>query len=225
MKGILFDLDGTLLDIDGEAFLERYLDALAPYLRPDMDPDAFRGKVMAAALPLITSDHLQGTVGDTFRAALADRLELPAAEVADGQRRLDSALGDVVAIPHAPRTTARLCVDAALDAGMRCAVATTPIYRPAVIHRRLTWAGLADYPWALVTTSENMHSCKPSPGYFREAAAKLGLQPADCIMVGDDPYQDGPSDEAGMRFHLVQGEAGWAELLVELAAQRVPMWS
>jgi FMN phosphatase YigB (HAD superfamily) len=222
VKAILFDLDGTLLDIDGEAFLERYLDALAPHLRPDMDLDAFRAKVMAAALPLLTAERLPATVGQTFRSALAQRLELSPAQVADGQLRLDSHLSLLAAIPHARIPAAAACVEAAMGAGLVCAVATTPIYRPAVIRRRLGWAGLAERSWSLVTTSENMSACKPSPGYYREAAAKLGLPPEECVMVGDDPYQDGPAVEAGMRFHLIPpGRAGreaWDELLAEIGA-------
>jgi FMN phosphatase YigB (HAD superfamily) len=222
VRGLLFDLDGTLLDIDGDAFLERYLEALAPHLCPDMDGEAFRAKVMAAALPLLTAERLPASVGDTFRAALAERLGLSRAEVAAGQARLDAHLSCLGPIPHARVPLAGACVDAAMAAGLACAVATTPIYRPPVIRRRLSWAGLAKRPWTLVTTSENMSACKPSPGYFREAAAKLGLPPAECVMVGDDPYQDGPAAEAGMRFHLIPpggtpaAQLAWTSLLDEI---------
>ncbi len=229
MRGVLFDLDGTLLDIDGDAFLERYLDALGPQLRPDLDLEAFRARVMAAALPLLTAERLPATVGDTFRSALALRLGLSQGAVAAAQARLDARASLLGAIPHGRVPVAITCVDAALGAGLVCAVATTPIYGPAVIRRRLGWAGLARRPWALVTTSENMRACKPSPGYFREAAAKLGLPPEECVMVGDDPYQDGPAAEAGMRFHLIPpGQAGlpaWQELLAEIDGGRRAAWS
>ncbi len=226
MRGVLFDLDGTLLDIDGDAFLERYLDALGPHLCPDLDPEAFRARVMAAALPLLTAERLPATVGDTFRGALAAHLGLSPEAVAAAQSRLDAQPAGLAAIPHGRVPIAATCVDDALEAGLRCAVATTPIYGPAVIRRRLGWAGLAGRPWALITTSENMRACKPSPGYFREAAAKLGLPPEECVMVGDDPYQDGPAAEAGMRFHQIppggDGLPAWQALLAEIGGGRRP---
>ncbi|AQS55618.1 hypothetical protein [Novibacillus thermophilus] len=39
MKAILFDLDGTLLPMDTDAFLHQYLKALAAHVKHIFDPD------------------------------------------------------------------------------------------------------------------------------------------------------------------------------------------
>lgn len=49
--------------------------------------------------------------------------------------------------------------------------------------------GLADLLDELLYTSDLPHS-KPHPSVFREAAARLGVAPQDCLMVGDRPFDD-----------------------------------
>jgi len=209
---VLFDLDGTLLQIDGEGFLDAYVDALCAAWRPD-DPEAFRRAVMAAAVPIF-APHPDRSNGEVFRAHLGAHLGLDAREVrrriADYHR---SGLPEL-RFPARPLPEARRCVLRCLDLGLRVAVATTPIYMPEVVRLRLRWAGLADIPWDLVTHSENMRRCKPDAGYFAEAAALLHLPPGACVMVGDDPLQDGPARRAGMEALLRAGSGspGWESL-------------
>lgn len=60
----------------------------------------------------------------------------------------------------------------------------------------------------LITTYENMHSCKPSPRYYLEIAEKIGRKPNECIMVGNDADADiVPAMKAGLRtFYLARGD-------------------
>lgn len=220
-QAVLFDLDGTLLDIDGEGFLDAYVEALTAFWAP-ADADAFRRAVMAAAVPIFTP-HPDQTNGQVFRAHLAGHLEISAEEVASRMVAFHAAGFPGLAFPARALPAARRCVTRCLDLGLRVAVATTPIYMPEVVRLRLSWAGLADLPWDLVTHSENMRRCKPDAGYFAEAAELLELAPGACVMVGDDPLQDGPARRTGMTALLRAGNGtpGWdnldevAELLAE----------
>lgn len=217
LEAVLFDLDGTLLDIDGEGFLDAYVDGLIGTWGPP-DPEAFRRFVMAASVPIF-APHPAATNGEVFRAHLAAHLGITPEDVwrriADYHDRGFPGL----AWPARPLPAARRCVRDCLDLGLRVAVATTPIYLPEVVGLRLRWAGLDDLPWDLVTHSENMHRCKPDPGYFAEVAELLGVPPAACVMVGDDAMQDGPARQVGMDVLLRAGNGlpGW-EGLDELPA-------
>jgi len=77
------------------------------------------------------------------------------------------------------------------------------------VEHRLEWAGVLDFPYALITTYENMHNCKPSPRYYLEIAEKIARKPEECIMVGNDAEADiAPAAKAGMRtFYLACGDA------------------
>jgi FMN phosphatase YigB (HAD superfamily) len=75
--------------------------------------------------------------------------------------------------------------------------------REAIDHR-LAWAGLADLPDdVLVTSYETSTACKPWPEYFAEVARGLDVEPADCLMVGDDAALDLGSRGAGMKCWLL----------------------
>ncbi len=211
-SAVLFDLDGTLLDIDGEGFLDAYVEALTAWWRP-AEAGAFRQTVMAAAVPIF-SRHPGRTNGAVFREHLGLHLDLGPEEITARLNRfhreeLAALRGTARALPDA-----RACVRHCLELGLRIAVATTPIYMPEVIALRLQWAGLADLPWDLVTHSELMESCKPHPAYFSEVAAHLGIDPRACVMVGDDALQDGPAEQIGMGVLLraADGGPGWCRL-------------
>ena len=49
--------------------------------------------------------------------------------------------------------------------------------------------GLADLLDVLVYTSDLPHS-KPHPSVFKHVAARLGVAPAECLMIGDRPIDD-----------------------------------
>jgi len=57
-----------------------------------------------------------------------------------------------------------------------------------------------------ITTFEVMEGCKPSPHYFRQIAAMIGCDPAECLMVGDDRASDMPAADVGMRTFYVGGD-------------------
>lgn len=68
--------------------------------------------------------------------------------------------------------------------------------------KRLPFIGLFD---AVVVGGDDMVKTKPSPESFLFAASKLGLNPEECVMVGDKPFTDiKGAKAAGMRTILVK---------------------
>jgi HAD superfamily hydrolase (TIGR01549 family) len=89
-------------------------------------------------------------------------------------------------------------------------IATNPLYPAAAVYQRLAWAGLPDNPesYALVTHSENMHFTKNSAAYYAEIVARVGVEPDEAIMVGDNPANDiSPARKAGLSTFHVSSEA------------------
>ncbi|MGH2604882.1 MAG: HAD family hydrolase, partial [Dehalococcoidia bacterium] len=69
--------------------------------------------------------------------------------------------------------------------------------------------GLAGYLDELVYTSDLPHS-KPHPMVFAEAAGRLGMEPAACVMIGDRLIDDvGGALAAGMRAVWRQNDNPW----------------
>ena len=206
MQGILFDLDGTLLDIDIGAFIERYFSALARAMAPlTRDPDslahamtALNAATHAMMLPhpgrtnqAVFTEHFRSATGidigvhhEVFERFYAEEFPL---------------LGD----GFGPAVGARDAVEGAIALGLKVAVATNPIFPLEAVRHRMSWAGIEDLPVDVVTSYETMHACKPQAAYFLETAVRMGVAPGSCLMVGDDRDLDLPAAATGMRTYYV----------------------
>jgi FMN phosphatase YigB (HAD superfamily) len=99
---------------------------------------------------------------------------------------------------------ARAVVQSAFEAGLDVVIATNPLFPEAAVRQRMEWAGVADFPYPLVTSYEVVHACKPYPRYYTEIVERLGRRPGECVMVGDDWGNDiVPSRQAGLYTYWV----------------------
>jgi FMN phosphatase YigB (HAD superfamily) len=94
-------------------------------------------------------------------------------------------------------------VTTALELGLAVGIATNPIFPRIAVEHRLSWAGLGDLEFGVVTAYEEMYACKPHPDYYRQTATMLGVSPTECLMVGDDRALDMPAADVGMRTFYV----------------------
>jgi FMN phosphatase YigB (HAD superfamily) len=97
-------------------------------------------------------------------------------------------------------------VAAVLARGLRVCIATNPLFPEIATRKRLSWAGVDPAAVEFYTTYENCRYCKPSKGYFSDVAARLGISPAECLMVGNDADEDMAAQEAGMQVFLLVNE-------------------
>ncbi|MDD7165626.1 MAG: HAD family hydrolase [Clostridia bacterium] len=78
-----------------------------------------------------------------------------------------------------------------------------PVFPMEAQKKRMLWAGVNPDDFALMTSYENSHYCKPNPLYFKEIAERLGVMPSDCLMVGNDTTEDAAAILMGMDFFLL----------------------
>lgn len=230
MQGVLFDLDGTLLDIDLQDFLGRYFEALAVVLvgitgdRTSADDALLAVNEATYAMMLPHTGMLNSEVffNEFERLAGFDLL----AHSAELDRFYAQEFPRLRAEAR-PGAGARQALDAARSAGCKIAIATNPIFPLAAIEHRMRWAGIDPEEVDAVTSFEIMGATKPHPAYFKQTAAMLGLDPRECIMIGDDRILDMAAADVGMRTYYVgpQDDAtcdyrgdlgGFAELVARL---------
>ena len=174
MTCVLSDLDGVLVD-SGDAVERAYRWwAAAHGLDFALVEPHIHGRPARVVVPLVLPD--------------AD----PAIEAAriDGYQAVD--LEGVHAVPGAPELAARLGPE-------RFAVVTSASVPLAVA--RLGAAGV-DPPPVLVTEERVRHG-KPDPEGYLLAAAELGADPADCVVLEDAPAGVAAGLAAGMRVVAV----------------------
>jgi HAD superfamily hydrolase (TIGR01509 family) len=97
-------------------------------------------------------------------------------------------------------------LDAAAAAGVPCAIASSSSARWVVGH--LERLGLADRFAAVVTSDDvggDRRRTKPAPDLFLAAAERLGVAPADCVVLEDSPNGVAAGRAAGMTVVAVPG--------------------
>lgn len=227
LRGVLFDLDGTLLQIDLEAFLSEYFAALGPVVASLLPQGGSAETALASvveATNAMCASHPGRTNREVFNAVFAEKTGVDLSNTA-AVRTLEEFYRDEfpgLQRAHCPRPGSRAAVDAAHSAGFRVVLATNPIFPREAIVERLRWAGFEPSEFAGITSYEQMHACKPLPGYYRQAAGLAGLTPAECLMVGDDPVLDAAAADIGMKVFYVGPQPApavdWSGSLTDLTS-------
>ncbi|MBB5173855.1 HAD family hydrolase [Texcoconibacillus texcoconensis] len=204
-KVILFDLDGTLLPMDTEVFVKYYMKELAQQVAPIVDPDQFVKALLAGTEAMIKDQDAEKTNEVVFEETFLHLTGLKREEIWPVLDDFYESVFPTFSHLSEPTPLARKVVDEAVAQGYRVAVATNPLFPKAAIEHRLTWAGIADAPFELVTVYENSVFTKPHGAYYKEIARQLEVSPEDCLMVGNDKQEDMPAAEIGMQTYLVEG--------------------
>jgi sugar-phosphatase len=174
-KGILFDMDGVLMD--STPSVERVWRNWAA--QHGLDPDRIA--------PLA---HGRRSI-ETIRA-VAPELDAEKENVIVEQMEIDDKDG-VTALPGAAELVAHLPPD-------RFAIVTSAT-RPLAV-ARLGYAGIP-VPRHMITADDVTHG-KPSPEPFLKGAALLGFAPEDCLVFEDSPAGIASARSAGMKAIALQ---------------------
>jgi FMN phosphatase YigB (HAD superfamily) len=203
VQAALFDLDGTLIDVDMQLFVPAYLRRLAERLEPYAEPRRTLRALHAAVMTMLDGTSGDCSLEELLRGRLADELQIPWAGYQSGLA--DFCREDLPALRPLvhPHPLARSLVEACLARGWRVVLATNPIFPREVIDARLDWGGLRDLPFQPVTSYETSRHCKPHAGFFRDLLDKLGLPPKACLMVGNDTLHDLAAGRFGLSTCLL----------------------
>ncbi|MBI4508017.1 MAG: HAD family hydrolase [Deltaproteobacteria bacterium] len=212
---LLFDLDGTLVDMDRARLELRLILRAAWRFSKAIRPWHFRKAFWGAAEKM--QDHgTEETNYSVFLSALSQYSARTASEL-DGIVR-ECLAKDFARLSYlfTPVPGARETLDLARKLGYRVVLATNPVWPLVGVEMRLKWGGLGDFPFDYVTHSEIMTRCKPHAAYYSDLLARLQVTPRECVMIGNDPRKDLPAHDVGIMTFLVE-RAGQEELMSQAA--------
>lgn len=213
MRAVLFDLDGTLLDIEINSFLRRYFAALGPVVA-EVVGDEQRGlTAVMDATGAMMAPHPGLTNAQRFAEAFTEFSGVTlTAQHWESFDRFYSEVFPTLQGDIGPNPGACDAVEAARAAGFKVVVATNPIFPLAAIRERIAWACLADVEFDYVTSYETSRATKPHGQYYLEIAQAISVEPSECLMVGDDRSLDMPAADVGMRtFYVGHGPSPSAD--------------
>jgi len=200
---VFFDLDGTLLPMDQDVFIQAYMAGLSGKLAPyGFDPRVLAKSIWAGTGAMVKNDGsarndevfwkvFSGICGQDMTVYLPQIEEFYRIEFQQVRRCCGFN-------PKAAETVRQL-----KDMGMTLALATNPLFPALATHSRVRWAGLDPEDFAFITTYENSRHSKPNPDYYRDCLDKLGVAPENCLMVGNDVAEDMIAETLGMRVFLL----------------------
>ena len=211
MKAILFDLDGTLLDIDINRFIHHYFNKLSDVITDVAGSSDDHDKI-AGAFHAATAAMMRPHPGTTNREIFEEIFNREAGVEIDGLlpifERFYLEIFPSLADGSGPSIGAHEAMAEASKHGLRIAVATNPVFPLAAVIERMRWAGISPDAAHVITSYENMYACKPYPEYFLQTAQMLDVRPTDCLMVGDDPVLDLAAADVGMSTFFVGNSTG-----------------
>lgn len=203
-KTLLFDLDGTLLGMDMQVFVKQYLKSASSCLAHLFKHDEFVDSLLQSTQVMLTNKDPHRTNEEVFMEDFIPRVGFTRDKLVEIFTAYYSSDFSQLQVYTRKDPLAKKIVELALEQNREVVIATNPVFPDIAIRERLRWAGLEQLPFKLVTTYENMHSCKPHLEYYNEVLEKLNRIPAECLMVGNDALEDLAAKGAGIDTFLLK---------------------
>jgi FMN phosphatase YigB (HAD superfamily) len=215
LKAVLFDLDNTLIRFSERMFFESYLSKVPKAFTDIMPAETFVEKLLSSTQTLMRNNGEMLNVDyfmNLFSAGYEERRdELWSRFMTFYDTEYDQFKAIMTMSPGVKEVILSLG-----ESGVKLVIASNPIWPLNVQMKRLSWAGLEDIEFDLVTHIGNMSYCKPHVEYYQEVCQKIDESPEVCLMVGNDPVNDMVVSKIGMRTYLVT-EGATDESALELS--------
>lgn len=200
---VLFDLDGTLLPMEQEDFVKVYFSSLAKKLAPyGYESEKLVASIWAGTKQMVMNDGKvtnEKAFWNKFCEIYGEDAIKDEPIFAEFYKNEFNNVKSICGFNEG-------CVKAvkiAKEKGLRVVLATNPIFPAVATESRIRWAGLDTSDFELYTTYENSSFCKPNLNYYKEIISHLGVNPEECLMVGNDISEDMVAKNLGMRVFLL----------------------
>lgn len=205
IKSIWFDLDGTLLFNDMEIFTKEYFKLIALKIHPLEDGVSFLMKLQKAVYQMMQNKGPE-TNEQVFWNSFLPLTNLKKEEIYDFFDKFYREDFPKLRVFTKPNPYAKEVIKLAFNLGLKVVIATNAVFPLTAIRERLSWAGIDDFPYYLITSMEIIHSCKPFLEYYKEILEIVKEEPENCLMVGNDIEEDMAARKLLVNTYLITQE-------------------
>lgn len=207
LRAILFDLDDTLLETNMDRFIPKYLDALGNKMKSLMKPKKLIDLVLESTNMMIKNQDPALTNEQVFYDHFYSKISFSKSDFQSLVTEFYEVEFPQLKIHTNPISAAQDLMQMLFGTDLKIAIATNPLFPARAIEHRIEWAGLSHSNFDLVTTYENSHFCKPNPDYYSEILNKIGVNPDEALMVGNDLINDiEPAATLGMDTYYISSK-------------------
>ena len=198
----LLDLDGTLLPMDMDKFVQIYFREMGAHFKDLIEPEQLTKSIWAATHTMVKNIEYRSNC-DVFMEKFGQLVE---GDFNHYQQRFEEYYDrgflktreSVIDVPQIRNSVAVLKAK-----GYNLVLATNPLFPEKAIYHRIRWAGFHPEDFSYISTYEKNHFCKPQLQYYEEVLQEIGKKPDQCIMVGNDVQEDIVAGGLGMETYLI----------------------
>jgi FMN phosphatase YigB (HAD superfamily) len=200
---ILFDLDGTLLPLDMEKFMDIYFHEMGYMFKDMIDPRLLVKYIWTATEEMVVNTEYK-TNEEVFMNKFS---ELVGGDISKYIERFDifyDTKFNKVREAVQSQSLVRESISILKEKNYRLVVATNPLFPLKAILHRIEWAGLDSKDFMYISSYEENHYCKPQLHFYKEILGITGKEPEQCMMVGNDVQEDLIALKLGIKTFLIK---------------------
>lgn len=200
---ILFDLDGTLLPLDDDHFIRLYFGIMKSF----MDKNGYDGSTVTKAV-FDSIDAMYENKGimtneEAFWMRFKQIYPKTDESLIKAFDQFYEYHFDFVKPSTKPHPLAKKIIRLLKDKGYLLVLATNPLFPPVATKKRIEWAELNHSDFEMITTFDNSSYTKPRLEYYQSILTKINKRPEECMMIGNDAYEDMASNQLGLSTYLL----------------------
>lgn len=204
IKAVLFDLDGTLLQMDIDYYNDCYFKALHKKLVSIGYPkDKIISGMWSAINAMLKNDGSvlnEKIFWKEFSNQFGQRVYDDEPVFDDFYKNEFVKIGDNAGEQN---PMAAEIVRWLKSQGIITVLATNAVYPKIAAHERLRWTGLFPEDFSYITTYDNSYACKPNLKYYEQILSAIDCKPEETLMVGNDVQEDMIAGKIGMNVFLL----------------------
>jgi len=200
IKGIIFDLDGTLLDTLGDLTL------------------AINRTAAEYHQPTLTKQQVSDNIGNGFKVTVTKSLPgVKAEEIPNAVLRFKAHYADCFMTDSLPYEGIHELLDELSKRNIRLAVVSNKVHDYVV---KLITTRFPKTDFDLIYGEDDTRKRKPDPQGLLEACVKMGLQPDEVLMIGDSEADHLSAQAIGMSMLAVSWGFNSVEKLTQAGCTR-----
>lgn len=203
---LLFDIDNTLLLFDDHEFLRKYVKLIHGFFQEELTSlEEFTNIFLTSTNKMTEKEpsHLDNL--SKFALDFESKIGVPRTEIVNRFLLFYQNEFEQVCRMMTPAEGVFPLLTLA-SKHYSLVAATNPLFPSIANNKRLSISGLDRFSWEEITSAEDYHYTKPHLEFYEELLERIKKNPAECIMVGDDPINDMVAGKLGIKTFLVSSD-------------------